>query len=42
MCCKAYNIIRHNSPLFINLMMLMLNAGIQELQSEVGLLKIRV
>ena len=35
MCCQAYNIIRRHSPMFINLMMLMLNAGIEELQSEV-------
>ena len=37
MCCQAYNIVRANSPLLINLMMLMLNAGIGELQSEVHL-----
>eukprot|EP00730_Choanoeca_flexa_P004283 TRINITY_DN11651_c0_g1_i3.p1 TRINITY_DN11651_c0_g1~~TRINITY_DN11651_c0_g1_i3.p1 ORF type:complete len:1647 (+),score=509.93 TRINITY_DN11651_c0_g1_i3:2-4942(+) len=34
MCCKAYNIIRRHADLFINLMMLMLNAGIEELQTE--------
>ena len=33
MCCKAFNIIRKNAHVFINLFALMLDTGIPELQS---------
>lgn len=34
LCCSAYNIVRRNYQTFFNLMLLMLNAGIEELQKS--------
>lgn len=34
LCCKAFNVIRRNAHIFINLFLLMLNTGITELSSE--------
>ena len=34
LCCKAYNILRRNSHVFINLLAMMLSTGIPELRSE--------
>lgn len=34
LCCKAYNIVRKNSFLFLNLFGMMLSTGIPELRSE--------
>jgi len=40
-CCKAYNIIRRNSELFINLFSMMLSIGLQELQSVDNIMFLR-
>eukprot|EP01117_Protostelium_nocturnum_P008846 TRINITY_DN3170_c0_g2_i1.p1 TRINITY_DN3170_c0_g2~~TRINITY_DN3170_c0_g2_i1.p1 ORF type:complete len:1507 (-),score=561.16 TRINITY_DN3170_c0_g2_i1:79-4599(-) len=34
LCCKAYNVVRKNANIFINLFAMMLETGIPELQSE--------
>eukprot|EP01121_Diplochlamys_sp_Union-15-3_P012983 TRINITY_DN3961_c0_g1_i1.p1 TRINITY_DN3961_c0_g1~~TRINITY_DN3961_c0_g1_i1.p1 ORF type:complete len:411 (+),score=43.66 TRINITY_DN3961_c0_g1_i1:1131-2363(+) len=34
LCCKAFNILRHNSSVFINLFAMMIDTGIAELKSE--------
>jgi len=34
LCCKAYNIVRKNASIFINLFAMMLSTGIPELQEE--------
>ena len=41
LCCKAFNVIRHHSSLFLNLLSLMLNSGISHLAKVSDLTYIR-
>eukprot|EP01121_Diplochlamys_sp_Union-15-3_P012892 TRINITY_DN3926_c0_g1_i1.p1 TRINITY_DN3926_c0_g1~~TRINITY_DN3926_c0_g1_i1.p1 ORF type:complete len:142 (-),score=17.96 TRINITY_DN3926_c0_g1_i1:44-469(-) len=34
LCCKAYNILRHHSNIFINLFSMMIGTGMSELKTE--------
>jgi len=39
--CKAYNIVRHNAMLFINLFTMMISVGLPELQSRENVVYLR-
>ncbi len=41
MCCKAYNLLRHNSNKIINLFLIMLSAGMPELQKKEEIRKLQ-
>jgi len=41
LCMKAYNILRHNAPFFINLFAMMVATGIPELKSEADIQYLR-
>ena len=41
-CCQAYNLLRHNSNKIISLFMIMLIAGMSELQKKEEKLKLEI
>ena len=41
MCCRAYNLLRHNSNKIINLFLIMLSAGMPELQEKAEIRKLQ-